>query len=272
MISCVIRTFNEGQLINQLLNSLFAQNYKYPPEIVVVDSGSTDGTIETIKKFNVQLIQIKKEDFNYSYALNLGIEKCGNELIALLSGHAVPFDETWFEKIITHFNDNRVAAVYCRQIPMPDANPYEVLRINKMFGDTEKSAEHFSNAACCIRKSVWQEHPYQILPAAEDKEWAQWAMNNGYKIIYEPRAEVYHSHNEPSRRAAARIIDIEKANDLRVRRNRTDMLTMKQSIGLFVSDLKKLPLIQSDIYTKLALIRDSAVKSFWYAYDFNRRK
>jgi glycosyltransferase involved in cell wall biosynthesis len=272
MISCVIRTFNEGELFNQLLNSISAQNIGLKPEIVVVDSGSSDGTVEIARKFAAKLVQIKKEDFNYSYALNLGIESCQNELVAILSGHAVPFDESWLIKTTTHFNDERVAAVYCRQIPMPDADPYEILRIDKMFGDTYQAGEHFSNAACCIRKSVWEKHPFAILPAAEDKEWAQWAMNNGYKIIYEPKAEVYHSHNEPCRKAANRIIQIERANDLRINRARNNLLTLKQSIGLFVRDLKKLPVMQVNIYKKLALIRDCAARSFWYAYDFSRKK
>jgi GT2 family glycosyltransferase len=154
---------------------------------------------------------------------------------------------------------------------MPDADPYEVLRIEKMFGDEAKSGESFSNAACCIRKSVWEEHPYQILPAAEDKEWAQWAINHGYKIIYEPKAEVFHSHNEPSRKAANRIIQIERAMDLRIQRSRNSLLTFKQSIGMFLRDLKKLPVMQVNICKKLALIKNCAAKSFWYAYDFNRK-
>jgi rhamnosyltransferase len=271
MISCVIRTFNEGKLIDQLLSALSVQSIGMP-EIVVVDSGSTDGTVETVKTYKTKLIQIKKEDFNYSYALNLGIQNAKHELIAILSGHSIPYDESWLEKMSSHFKDEKVAGVYCKQIPMPGADPYEALRIRKMFSDSEKTEANFSNAACCIRKSIWQEHQFAILPAAEDKEWAQWAISNGYKIIYEPKAEVYHSHNECCRKSANRIIEIERANDLRIMRKRSNALTLKQSAGLFVRDFKKLGLIDGGFLKKLSLTRDCAARSFWYAYDFKRNK
>ncbi|OHB60641.1 MAG: hypothetical protein A2Y12_02880 [Planctomycetes bacterium GWF2_42_9] len=271
MISCVIRTYNEQALLNQVLSALSVQSIGMP-EIVIVDSGSTDGTVEMAKQYKTKLIQIKKEEFNYSYALNLGIENTSYELVAILSGHSIPYDESWLEKISSHFRDEKVAGVYCRQIPMPDANPYEVLRIRKMFSDSEKTQANFSNAGCCIKKSIWQEHQFKILPAAEDKEWAQWAIDNCYKIIYEPKAEVYHSHNECCRKSANRIIDIERANDLRIMRRRSQILTLKQSAGLFVRDFKKLGMIDSGLLKKLSLARDCAARSFWYAYDFNRSR
>ncbi len=272
MISCVIRTFNEKQYIGELLNILNIQSIGKKPEIIIVDSGSADGTIDIVKKYDVKLIQIKKEEFNYSYALNLGIENCSNELIAILSGHSIPSDESWMGKMISHFDDSKTAAVYSRQIPLPNADPYEVLRLERMFGKSASDTSNFSNAACFIRKSIWQQHPFVIMPAAEDKEWANWAVNRGYKIIYEPDAEVYHSHNESCRKAAERIIQIERAGDLSINRQRNILITLKQSAGMFVRDISKLPMIQLNACKKLALIRDCAARSFWYAYDFNRKE
>lgn len=271
MVSCIIRTFNESRFIGKLLENLLNQRISQKPEIIIVDSGSTDETIKIVKKYPTILIQIEKRDFNYSTALNLGIEKSSNELIIILSGHSIPYDEFWIEKMISHFKDEKVAGVYCKQIPHSDADPYEIMRIQKMFNlpDTEL---HFSNAASCIRKSLWREHPFLLIPAAEDKEWAQWAIDKGYKIIYDPNSIVYHSHNEPCRMAAERLIQIEKANDLRISRHRNNLVTIKQSLGLFIRDLRKLPELQVNTYNKLALIRGCAARSFWYAFDFNKKK
>lgn len=71
-VSFVIRTKNEGKFIGKVLGLLQKQTYQNF-EIIIVDSGSTDRTLEAVKKFRVKLIKIKPQDFNYSYALNLGI-------------------------------------------------------------------------------------------------------------------------------------------------------------------------------------------------------
>lgn len=277
MISCVIRTFNECEFIGELLNTLTVQSIGDKLEIIVIDSGSTDGTIEIVERYKTKLIQIKKEEFNYSYALNLGIENSTNELIAILSGHSIPFDESCLEKMVSHFKDEKVAGVYCKQIARPNADPCERLRLEKTFGDesiifNNKAGLHFSNAASCIRRSIWKRHPFVIMPAAEDKEWAQWTINHGYKIIYDAAAEVYHSHTEPCRKSAERIIQLERASDLRINRNRNGLLTLKQSIGLFVRDFKQIPILKENIYKKFMFAKDCAARSFWYAYDFNRKK
>ncbi|HBG28280.1 MAG: hypothetical protein A2Y10_03200 [Planctomycetes bacterium GWF2_41_51] len=280
MISCVIRTFNERELIGELLNVMSAQNAGANLEIIVVDSGSMDGTIEIVKKHKVKLIQIKKEEFNYSYALNLGIKNCTNEFISILSGHSVPFDESWLKKMISHFENEKVAGVYCKQIPRPSAEVYEQLRLEKTFGNESKIFDkgnldanmQFSNAACCIRKSVWQKHAFIIMPAAEDKEWAQWAINHDYKIVYDASTEAYHSHKDSCRRTAERIIEFEKAQDLRNNRKRNKIFTIRQSIGWFMRDLKKIPNFKENGLKKLTLLKDCAARSFWYTYDFDRKK
>jgi rhamnosyltransferase len=281
MISCIIRTLNEGAFIGELLDTLRNQNILTDMlEIIVVDSGSTDNTIEIVKSHNTKLVQIKKEDFNFSYALNLGIEQSTGDFLVILSGHAIPCDNFWLAKMLAHFDDQSVAGVYCKQIPWPDADPYEALRLEKMFAsdsmiydrEIPSAKLHFSNAACCIRRSAWQQHPFVVMPAAEDVEWAQWVVTQGYEIVYDSSLCVYHSHSEPCRKAAQRIIQIEKAADLRAQRKRNIILTFKQSFGWFVRDLKKIPLFSQSGYKKFTLIKDCAARSFWYAYDFNRKK
>lgn len=278
MISFIIRTYNEIAYTPKLIEMLQCQNSEDTKEIIFVDSGSTDGTVELLKKFNVKILHIKKKDFNYSYALNEGIENSKGEILAILSGHSIPTDKNWFKKMATHFKDEHIAGVYCRQIPWPNADAYERLRLEKLFGKETRVFEHqamdlhFSNAASCIRRSTWEKHKFVITPAAEDREWAQWAITNDYKIVYDATAEVYHSHNEPSRKSAGRLIEIEKASDINKNRRRDLPLTIKQSVGLFFRDMKQMPLINENTLKKAMLMKDSAAKSFWYAYDFNRKK
>ena len=112
------------------------------------------------------------------------------------------------------FRDDRVAGVAGRQIPWPDAPWHEVQRLQRQFGDTPRvfTADDpdeivFSNAASSFLRSVWEREPF-TLPAVEDLEWARRVVSAGWTIVYEPQAEVYHSHAESARAQARRLIDI----------------------------------------------------------------
>jgi len=277
-ISTVIRTYNEAEFVGRLIRSLRnQQNYGQDLEIIVVDSGSTDSTLQVLADLDVRVIKIAKNEFNYSKALNLGIDRTNGELIVILSAHSIPFTKHWLEKMVRHFEDENTAGVYCRQIPWPDTNPLELMRIEKTFGENSKvfSSENcefpnFSNAASCIRRSVWERHKFADLAAAEDREWSKWAIENGYKIIYDARAKVYHSHNDSCRKAARRVIGLEKAADIRNKRKRNIPLTVKQSVGWLVRDVKQIRHSNCSKDKTIKYSLECLARSFWYVMDFNR--
>ncbi len=279
-ISVVIRTYNEAGFIGRLIEKLRVQEqYGEDLEIVVVDSGSTDFTTDILKKHDVKLISITQKEFNYSKALNLGIEGSECELVVILSAHSIPCSNDWLMKMAQHFQDEDVAGVYCRQKPWPDAGAGEVLRIEKTFGacsrifskDIPGGAMRFSNAASCVRRSVWRKHPFVMLPAAEDREWSEWAIANGYKIIYDSEAEVYHSHSESCRKATQRVIEMEKTADIRNNRKRNLLLTTKQSIGWCLRDIKKTLSSECSRGRRIKSATECIARSFWYVLDFNRK-
>jgi glycosyltransferase involved in cell wall biosynthesis len=70
-ISIIIRTKNEEKWLDQCLNILSTQSYNNF-EILIIDSGSTDKTLEIAKKYNTRILKIKSSDFNYPYTLNFG--------------------------------------------------------------------------------------------------------------------------------------------------------------------------------------------------------
>ena len=88
-ISIVIRTKNEEKYLAQTLDMLIAQK-EMDFEIIIVDSGSTDRTLDIIKNYHVKLIEIKPEEFTYGYALNIGAEAASGEYLLNLSAHAIP--------------------------------------------------------------------------------------------------------------------------------------------------------------------------------------
>jgi len=277
-VSFVVRTYNEAAFLGRLLDVLDAQlGVTASREVIVVDSGSTDGTPDIARDRGVNLIEISKAAFDYSKALNLGIEQGDGDVIAILSAHAIPCTTDWLAVMLSHFEGDSVAGVYCRQVPWPGAYWREVVRIGRMFEASSRTFDSgnargdvaFSNAASCIRRSVWQARPFN-LPAAEDIEWATTVVADGHRIVYEARVAVYHSHNETPRQAAKRLIDLEKAADIQLSRHRSFILTARQSAGAAWRDAREIVRYTSSLPRRLQLGWDSVLRSFWFIRDFSR--
>jgi glycosyltransferase involved in cell wall biosynthesis len=275
-VSVVIRTYNESAFIGRLFDVLDSQvGVPLGVDITVVDSGSTDTTASIARARSVRLIEIPKATFDYSKALNLGIEQSQGDFLVILSAHSIPCTNDWLACVISHFEDASVAGVFSRQVPWPGAYWREVVRIRRMFGEAPKvfgpgcqlQDVPFSNAASCIRRSVWQERPFN-LPAAEDIEWATWAVSKGFKIVYEGNKAVYHSHDETSRQAARRLIDLERAADIQMSRRRRLLLTTKQGIGAVLRDAAEIKSYEPKLSNRLPLLRESVLRSYWFVRDF----
>lgn len=203
-VSVVIRAKNEAQYIGETLAALLQPDACAPQAIVVVDSGSTDATVDIVRSFpQVTLLQIRPEDFSYGYALNLGVAHVQSDLVATLSAHSLPVESSWLTEIARPFASPVIAGVYGRQRPRPTATLLERLgmRLTGVLSDTPRVLRDrplFSNANGAFRRALWLEHPFdETLGGAEDIAWVRTMQERGYAIAYQPTAAVYHSHGEP---------------------------------------------------------------------------
>jgi rhamnosyltransferase len=57
----------------------------------------------------------------------------------------------------------------------------------------------FDNVCSCLRRAVWERHPFPETPIAEDLEWARDVLLAGWRLAYAPRAAVVHSHDRSAR-------------------------------------------------------------------------
>lgn len=196
-ISIVIRTKNEERFIREVLQGIFEQKIDLSFEVVVIDSGSTDRTLDIIRQFKVRLYEIPPDQFTFGYALNYGIELSKGEYIVNLSAHCIPVDSMWMVNLLTPIlSDSSIAATYGRQKPLKGLNPFEEQAIIADFSpDKEgKIKPVFSNSNCAIRKVVWEKYPFDEKAFfAEDFIWAK-MLPPEYKIKYVHAASVYHSH------------------------------------------------------------------------------
>jgi len=197
--SIVIRCYNEAEHLPKLLGELKRQTFR-DFEMVVVDSGSDDGTLEIVESEEVILEHIRKEDFSFGRSLNIGCKAAKGEILVFISAHCYPETEDWLRHLIDGFGDDKVAAVYGRQRGVPDSHFSERQIFRRWFPDASVSRQQdpFSNNAnCAIRRSLWHEFPYdETLTGLEDVAWAQTVMRHGWWISYRADAGVIHVHDE----------------------------------------------------------------------------
>jgi rhamnosyltransferase len=197
--SVVIRARNEAGTIGRVLEAVKEQTVK-PAEIIVIDSGSTDATVDIARSHDVRLLTMKPGDFTYGGALNFGSAKANFQIVVFLSAHAVPQSRRWLEAMLAPFNDERVAAVFGRQMPHPDCHPIEALEIRRAYRRTVRRYSKeppFSAANGAVRRELAIWIPFNgRVTYAEDQIWARKICKRGWSVAYAPKAAVYHSHNE----------------------------------------------------------------------------
>lgn len=196
LVRIVIRAKNEAAKIGTTLARLAQQTLADSAEVVVVDSGSADGTVDIARAAGVRVIEIPAESFTYGGALNTGCRDATTPLLVALSAHAPPFDEHWLERLVKPFGDERVACA-CGYEHGPDGTPLR----GPLVQDLELARRYplwgYSNSAGAFRTALWRERPFrEDMPATEDKEWAWHWLNEGRLVVVDPRAATQHSHRD----------------------------------------------------------------------------
>jgi glycosyltransferase involved in cell wall biosynthesis len=200
-VSIIIRAKNEERYIGDTLRMVYSQTVD-DLETILVDSGSTDHTVEVAQEFPIKLVSIRPEDFTFGYSLNVGCQAAAGKYLALLSAHAVPCNEDWLSNLLQPFQDPWVAGVWGSDHTRSD----NVATLTGRYRETtilDSNTYHPNNAAwgfaasnAAILREVWSRRQFdELLVASEDKDWAWWAIQSGYKIFYQPSAAVYHEHS-----------------------------------------------------------------------------
>lgn len=198
--SIIVRCYNEAEHIGKLLYGISEQtiqNY----EIILVDSGSTDGTLEIAREFRVDEIkQIVPENFSFGRALNYGCETASGTFCVISSAHVYPKRKDWLEQLLKRFEDEDVALVYGNQRGN-DVTTFSEKQIFKQWfpdHDIDYQPHPFcNNANAAIRRELWEEFPYdEHLTGLEDVDWAIRVQNAGYEVSYTADAEIIHVHDE----------------------------------------------------------------------------
>lgn len=199
--SVIIRAYNEEAHIGKLLFGLRKQT-RPPEEIILVDSGSTDKTVEIAKSFGVKIVSIKKSEFTFGRSLNIGCRAATGDILIIASAHVFPTQSTWVEEMLSPFSDGKVEIVYGKQSGCETTKFSEHCIFRSWFpeaSDFDQKSLFCNNANSAIRRSRWLEMPYdENLTGLEDIAWAGALRkaNPETKIVYNAEAEVVHVHDE----------------------------------------------------------------------------
>lgn len=217
--SIVIPTLNGGDLLLKVVDRVLAQQAPWPFELLIIDSGSTDGSIEALSKKNLRIHSIPKAEFSHGGTRNLGVELTSGEYIAFLTQDALPVDQFWLLHLVSILeHEPRAAGAFGRHLAYPEASAFvqrdlaahfQNLAQYPLYLDKETDAERFATGEAgwrqllhfysdnnsCLRRSVWQQIPYPVIEYGEDQVWADLIIKAGYKKAYALHATVYHSHD-----------------------------------------------------------------------------
>lgn len=214
----IIPTKNALPGFVRVLDAVQSQETPWPFDVLVIDSGSSDGTVEYVRQCPlVRLIEIEPQDFGHGKTRNQAIKASDSPFVAMLTHDATPVDRNWLRNLVRSVEqDDRIAGAFGRHIAYPNHSEFTHRELNTHFDgflahplvvdketDPEKYEKDigwrqflhfFSDNNSCLRRSVWETTPYPDVEFAEDQIWADTIIAEGYAKAYAPDAIVYHSH------------------------------------------------------------------------------
>ena len=220
MISVLIPVKDGGSDLVRCLQAIAAQKVDDQVEVVVVDSGSSDGSAKRARELGAAVHEIPASEFVHGATRNLAARLSKGDVLVFTTQDAIPATDHWLARLVAALDGDGVVGAYGRQLPHEDATPPEQFFLDFMYGASprtqrlrgieELSFEQtlFSNVNSAIPRSVWEANPFRDdVTMSEDQEWSRRMLLAGHTIVYEPEAAVRHSHTYTLRGAFRRFYD-----------------------------------------------------------------
>jgi len=206
-ISLIVPTYNAEPYLHNLLKKLQEQTVSF--ELLIIDSSSTDKTVEVAKQYTKHVVSIPTAEFDHGGTRTKAAKIASGDVIVFLTQDALPCDIDTIAKILKVFDDSQIGAVYGRQIPYENTNLFgKHLRMFnygntsyiRTFYDREKygiKTAFLSDSFAAYRKGALQKIDYfkNGLIVGEDSYAGAKMLMAGYSLAYSAEAKVYHSHS-----------------------------------------------------------------------------
>lgn len=232
-VTVAIPVLNGARYLGEVLEAVAGQVDCGEVELLVCDSGSTDGSLEIARRFGARVHEIRKADFSHGRTRNEMVAMARAPRVAFITQDATPANTRWLASLLEGFElADDVAAVFGPHHARPDAShmikaemerhfvsfepTHGALSLQRLHRTPTEMAEyrHFpgrwtflSDVNCCVAKAVLAEIPYRDVPYAEDQLLGRELIEAGYAKVYHPDAGVLHSHDYPPLQFARRYFD-----------------------------------------------------------------
>lgn len=230
LATVAILTFNGEIYLERILRDVLAQQLDGDFEVLVVDSGSTDATLDIVRKFpSVRLHEITNAEFGHGRTRNLAAQLARGTFIAYLTHDAIPASTQWLRELLAPFAlDESIVAVMGKQIPRAGCFPllkYEIQGVFAGLGpdfgtsifykDSFVQSEGVLNAisfysdvnSAARRDFLLNTIPYRDVRYAEDQLFGKDLIEAGFRKAYAGRAAVEHSNDLTLAEYRERIFD-----------------------------------------------------------------
>jgi len=228
-VTVAIPVRNGGELFAGVLTALAAQSVEH--ELLVCDSGSTDGSLQLARAHGARVLEIAPQRFTHGGVRNRLLGAAQGAHVALLTQDSEPADERWLERLLAGFQlAADVAIVYGPYVPRPRAAAPVRLELERWFaslspdgspqverlGQNERSLPaielvgrrgFFTDANACVERAAWELVPFREVPYAEDRVLAIDMLRAGYAKGFVPQAAVIHSHEYTTTEQLRRCFD-----------------------------------------------------------------
>ncbi len=243
VVSIVMRSFNEAWALRETLPALAAQDFA-GWELIVIDSGSTDGSVELIQAAKpAHFVQIQPHEYNPSRVMNQGMRLAQADTVLFLNADATPQGRGWLRPLYDALQDPKVAAAFSRQVPRPDCQAVFAHDYDRCFGPERESVKwdhFFSMVSSGLRRDVWARRGFrEDLQYAEDDEYTRWCVEHGYRIQYVPESVAMHSHNYTPPQARKRAFGDARAMAATYSGKADDFSWLRTVALGWVADLRK---------------------------------
>ncbi len=231
-VTVAVPVLNGGPLLTETLTAATAQRVEGPVELLVADSGSTDGSPERAEEAGARILEVPAGEFSHGGTRNLLMQEARGDHVAFLTQDSTPADAAWLSRLLEGFAlGERVGLVFGPYHARPGASPMVRRELADWFAsfspdgrprldlaaeraDSRAALERrlfFTDANGCVSRRAWEQVPFRPVAYAEDQLLAHDMLTAGWGKAYHPAAAVLHSHDYTLGALLRRVFDESRA-------------------------------------------------------------
>ena len=222
VVTVAIPVLNGARYLDEVLSAVRSQEIDRELEILVVDSGSTDGSVEIARRHGAVIHEIDKSEFSHGGTRNRMMALARGDHVVFITQDATPADDGWLAALLEGFDQAvDVAAVFGPHEARPDASHMIKSEMERHFASWGHGREidvqrldpspdgiaayrrfpgqltFFSDVNGAVARWAWEQVQYREVPYAEDQLLGRELIEAGFAKVFHPGARVLHSHDYP---------------------------------------------------------------------------